>query len=407
MGNRIPSNWSKLNYIFIIYSLLRLPLHMTMFSFDGKGRILLFLTIATFIFNLNSKRYRNIVFSSPAIFWLLWVIYSIVNLHFQGFHVVGMTYGYYAILRLFSPFVILTLTAYEYSKNRDVLTKYLLYAFIVYSIIGFFFMDNFYVARQEGRDADANLGNLLALNAVFIVFFAGLRYDLGKISQKTMYLLIVFAVLVITISATRKAFGAVIIIYLMIAISRLRLSVNNIIKLIFIIGLIYVGIDYVLEHTFLGERMSEIEDETLKLDVGNNLFLKAMGGRAFYYLFGWEVFLENPLCGIGITNFMHYTQTEHMLHTEYMVQLCECGIIGSLLFLCFYIALIFRTLKNGYIKPYNKPRSIIMLSAILAILFISFTAWTYDFAFYFAILGTVLGFIYDKDERFITSRKVS
>jgi hypothetical protein len=34
-----------------------------------------------------------------------------------------------------------------------------------------------------------------------------------------------------------------------------------------------------------------------------------------------------------------------------------------------------------------------MLGAIVAILFINFTAWTYSFPFYFAVYGTVIGFI--------------
>lgn len=398
MGNRKLANTSLLNYIFIIYSILRLPIHMTMFSIDGKGRILLFLTIIVFIQNCNIKKYRNIAFSKPAIIWLLWVIYSIINLYFQGFKVPEMTFGYYAILRLFAPYVVLTATAYEYTKDKNRLTKYLLCTFVTYSVIGFFFMDNFYVAMQEGRDADSNLGNLLALNAVFVTFFAGLRYNLGKISQKFMYLFILFSIIIITVSATRKAFGAVIIIYFFIAISKMKLNANNIIKLICVVGIIYLGINFMMENTFLGERMNEIEDETINIDVGNNLFLKAMGGRAFYYLYGWEVFTDNPLFGIGLTNFMHYTRTEHMLHTEYMVQLTECGIIGSLLFVCFYTSLIYRILNTGKLIPSYKSRSIVALSAVVAILFISLTAWTYDFLFFFAVLGTVLGFISDRNE---------
>lgn len=398
MGNRKLANTSLLNYIFIIYSILRLPIHMTMFSFDGKGRILLFLTIIIFIQNLNSKKFRNIAFSTPAIFWFGWIILSIVNLYFQGFKATDITFGYFAILRLFSPFVVLTVTAYEYTEDSDKLTKYLLYAFIVYSIIGFFFLDNFYVAKQEGREADATLGNLLALNTIFIAFFAGLRYSMGKFSLRTMYMLILFSIFIITISATRKAFGAVIIIYLMTAISKMKFNASNIIKLFFIVGVLYVGLEFVMENTFLGERMNEIEDETLNIDVGNNLFLKAMGGRAFYYLYGWNVFLDNPILGIGITNFRHYTGTEHMLHTEYMVQLTECGIIGSTLFVCFYLQLISKTIRVGRSIPNNKPRSIVILGAVFAILFVSLTAWTYDFAFYFAVLGTVLGFIHDRNK---------
>lgn len=35
-----------------------------------------------------------------------------------------------------------------------------------------------------------------------------------------------------------------------------------------------------------------------------------------------------------------------------------------------------------------------MLGAIAAILFMGITAWIYDFAFYYAVIGTVVGNIY-------------
>lgn len=398
--NKITS-LSLLNYIYIIVTILWLPVQKTFLQFDGKARTLFFLTIIVMIINTQYKSFRKLAFSRPSVIWLVWCIYVIANATIQGYSV-NLPMGYYFVLKILSPYVIMVTSAYEYSKNENRFLKSMLATFVVYSIIGFYFMDNFYIAMQEGRSADNTLGNLLALNTIFISFFAALLCNKKAISPKTFYLFLAFAGTIITLSATRKAFGAVLIIYAFYLFSQIKLKAGNIIKYLTIFVIIYLGIDFIINNTFIGERFNEIEDSAELFIDTNNPFLKMMGDRAFFYITGWDIFLDNPIFGIGLSNYGAYTNTDATIHTEYIVQLCECGVVGTFLYVMFYISIISKTLNNKKTSSPDKSQRMVMLGAILAILFISLTAWTYDFPFYFAIIGTVIG--YTKNQSAIVSK---
>lgn len=391
-NNKKLSIQSLYNYFYVILTLLWIPLQKTVLLMDGKGRILFFMTIFALITNLRFKRFRRFALSTPAAIWLIWCIYVTINAIVKGYSVANLPFSFYIVLKILCPYVIMSVSAYEYTKNNIKFLKALLITFVVYSTIGFFFMDNFYIAEQEGRSADNTLGNLLALNAIFIAFFAGLLMSMKVISQKYFYIFLAYAAAIITLSATRKAFGALLIIYLFIIFSQTKPTLGNILKLSCIFLVIYIGLDFVINNTYLGERFGNIEESAESFVDTNNPFLKLVGDRAFFYVTGWEVFLNNALFGIGLTNFPTYTRTSLIIHTEYIVQLCECGIVGTSLFAMFYTSILAKVSRKRRLCPKEKANGTIMIGVIVAILFIGLTAWLYDFAFYFAVIGVVIGY---------------
>lgn len=384
------SSISLLNYFYIVLTLLWLPLQKTVLHIDGKGRILCYLTILVLLINSQYRNFRRIAFSKPAAIWLVWCLYIIIKVFIQGYSVNSLPIGFFIILKVLSPYVILVVSAYEYSKNCNRYLKSMLTTFVIYSVIGFFFMDNFYAAMQEGRSADNTLGNLLALNSVFITFFAALLCNRKVLTKRLFYVFAAFSILIITLSATRKAFGAVFIIYIFFLLSDLKLTFGNVVKLILLFVVLYWGINMMIDNTFIGERFLAIDESAEMFTDSKNPLLKLVGDRAFFYIVGWEVFLKNFVFGIGITNFPIYTETELMIHTEYIVQLCECGIVGTFLFVYFFVSLIKCSRTNVAIIQ-DKSLTTTMLGGICAILFIGITAWIYEFSFYFAVLGTIIG----------------
>lgn len=391
MNNNKITSLSLLNYFYLSLMILWHALQKSIMTFDAGGRTIFFSTLLVLFVNLRSRQFQKIAFGLPSRIWLIWVIYTAFNVYIQGYNVKNLLFSFFIILHLFAPYVVMVVSAFEFVKDKEKLLKVLLYSFLAYSIIGFFFMDNFYVAMQEGRDAGKTLGNLLAINTVFIVSCSALLYKFKVFSQKKMYMFIVFAVAIIVVSATRKAFGAVIIIYISLIISQTKLNFHNIIKIVAISTILYVGFDYMMENTFMGERfINEAEKEHY---TGNNPFLKLVGDRASNYIIGYKIFQDNPIFGIGIGNYRSYTNTSLVLHTEYMVQLCENGIVGFALFAMFYISIIYKLykIKNN---PILKSGKTIMIGTITAILFMGLTAWIYDFHFYFAVIGVAIGYIY-------------
>lgn len=379
---------SYFNYFFIAIVLLWAPLQGTIMTFDAKGRILFALTVIAFIVNYNKQVFKKMLFSKPIIIWIIWVIYSAINMMSKGFHNEYLSPSFYIITKLFMPLVIMSVCAYEYNKNNYKLTKTLLYIFCIYSIIGFFFMT---INRSHTSDGAATLGNLLALNNLFIIFYAGLLYKWGELSAVKFIGFVVFVFVVIIASATRKALGAATILLLFVVLSNMRFNAKSFLSVLLLALTLYVGTNYIMKNTLMGERLSMTEEAGEKFNTSNNLFLNFLGDRALFYIVGTELFYEHPISGIGLLNFTEETGTDYRIHSEYMVQLAENGLIGSTLFILFYVSLISAIFKYRRHSIFAKTTGNILLGGVVAILFISFTAWTYDFCMYFACLGTIIG----------------
>jgi O-antigen ligase len=117
-------------------------------------------------------------------------------------------------------------------------------------------------------------------------------------------------------------------------------------------------------------------------------------GRARYYLDGWDLFLNNKINGIGLTNFMYYDIRSRALHTEYMAQLAEGGLIGTLLFLLFYSYIIISLFKIRKNKSLKKSAEAYLLSMI--IMLILFTGvWIYRNPMMWVLIGLSIRFIFE------------
>jgi O-antigen ligase len=238
------------------------------------------------------------------------------------------------------------------------------------------------------------MGNAGPLNTIYIFFFAALLFVHKKIKWITLIPLMVFAFAVIAMSATRKAFGAAVIITLTFIISQIQFSAKNIILVLVLSAAFYFGGNYAIENTALRERFDEGVEYGEGLNTTGIEALDLLGDRVGNYIIGWDIFKDNPLTGIGLTNYKHKGHGLLLLHTEYMVQLTECGIIGTILFLLFYfwigkhIILIWR--KNPF---QSRPALWILAGGFCAVLFINLTAWTYEFDQYFAVFGVMIGYI--------------
>ncbi len=138
----------------------------------------------------------------------------------------------------------------------------------------------------------------------------------------------------------------------------------------------------------MGQRFYAIEDSAERFNTSDIAWLNFLGDRAYFYIEGWELFKENPICGIGINNFVVIAQSELPIHSEYIVQLCECGIIGCILFVLFYASLLrySRGIK-GDIR-----HKILFTGYLRSVIFLGLMAWTYQFTYYFICFGIIIGY---------------
>jgi O-antigen ligase len=382
-----------LNYIYLSFSILWEPIQIGFLNIDGKGRIMFLLTILVFLANIVLDKYfvKKELISKPSLFWGLWVLYSAINLQIQGYYG-EISLVFYFILQLFKPFLIMIIVAKETRRNPVEIFKLLAIIFTVFAILSVTILGG-ESERFEGRFT-GKLGNAGPLNALYIIFFASLLFVCKKIKWITFIPIVIFAFAVIALAATRKAFGAAIIVAITVVLSQIRFSFKNIATVAILSAGLYYGGNYALENSSLGTRFVEgIEDGTEK-NTSDIEALSFLGDRARFYINGWELFKEHPITGVGLRNYNHNVKDLNVLHTEYMVQLAECGIIGTTLFLLFYLWL-GKNIVKEWKKNINENRSVLWIIAggFCAVLFINLTAWTYDQEQYFTAFGVMIGYL--------------
>ena len=250
---------------------------------------------------------------------------------------------------------------------------------------------------RQGDDWSARggliLGNHLPLNACSLVFVALYANVTGIIKGKYMYLITVLALVVILLIATRKALGAVVIMAICFFIAKTGYSKNwwsKIMRLGVAMLMLGLVLAYVRDETLIGKRMANIEMTGHKLNKSGPEILNFLGDRVPHYYLGWKVFQKHTITGVGLNNVPALYHFPYPLHTEYMTQLAEGGIIGTALWLFFIFGLFYTIYKA---KKYRRLSAILIcLSGIFYILFLDFTSWTYAFPHYFVVYGLIIAY---------------
>lgn len=382
--------YSYINYAYLSLVILWEPLQKAFIHVDGQGRILAFSTIAVFAFNYYKfKQFRQNTFQMPSFILLLLICYSAVNLKVKGYYV-DTPFFYFFMLYLFKQFVIFQVTMIEAQKKPIALCRVLLAIFTLYAVLAATVLSG--GGSHEGREYGA-LGNMAPLTVMYIAFFASLLYIAKSIKLSTVVMLVGFALSIIVAAATRKALGAIGIMLLCLLLSQIDLKPKNIVLVLFGSLFIYFMGNFILDNTFIGERFAHGAEEGAAKNTTDIWWLSFLGDRVVFYINGWNIFLDNWLTGIGIRNYLYLTASHHVLHTEYMVQLTENGLVGFTLFI-FFNGWFLKKLVGDFLRDkLNRSILLVMLGAIGSILFICLTAWIYSFPQYFIVYGIVAGLL--------------
>lgn len=376
----------KINYVYIAYLIVWSTFNRLFLNIDGAGRIGMLLCILSVLNNIGHWEYKRTFKSFPILLWFVWCIYvSIVWIYKGIISVPNLSPVNFLFSRIFVPWYAMFLTCYEMAYNPKNLSKLLVLSFAALCTLGYLSIGS---VNIEDR-TNSILGNEFVLSSLAMVFIASFSNIEGFLKKKWVIALCILSLACILSIQTRKAFAGVIILLAswIIAIYE-RYKPHKIIKAFPAFLSIYLFISYILNNTKVGERFNDIGASAEIYNTSDIAWLNFLGDRAYFYIKGWNIFWENPICGIGINNFMVVEQVELPIHSEYMVQLCECGIIGSVLFILFYASLL-RHIKKTMIDTQHK---ILFIGYMLCVVFVNFTAWTYQFTYYFICFGIILGY---------------
>lgn len=366
-------------------------------GFDGVGRIGWFMMIMAVF--ANGKSLSQI--PKIMLIWGVWILYNIVLSRIKGFDLGSVSFPIWAINSLIKPFITMLVAYNTFRMDSDRTIKSLFYCWLVFVAIGIVTMQG-HTRDVMGEDVTRQsneMGNTFINASIFLLMFAFYALNKGLIKINIFIVACLIEILAIVLSGSRKGMLSIFIIFFMSYVGKKTdMSLKQFVRISFIAMIAYLVVQIIMTYTVAGLRIQAgLEEE----EYADNWFLSKMGDRAFMYDYGWELFLENPLTGIGLQNFrwQNALGIELALHTEYMVQICECGIIGSVLFLIFYYGMAKRIVLL-LISGANKQETFVLLATFTGFLMMSFFAWTYSHIYFFLFFGFIYA-VYDNNKSLV------
>lgn len=378
---------SFMNDAFLAVVIIWPVFQSTILPIAGSGQIQMAFAALALLTSFTNKRFVNIFKKPPILIWMIWGLYSIVNWKMVGLEsrLPDWTFFFNYILL---TYITLVIALYELQKNMRRTIVFLCVVFLLYITLGLALQGSF--SFNVVNRNDLSIGNDLALVACTGLFVSAFGFRQNYYNNWVFFLFLALSIISSLIIAERKTF----IIALVIAFSTL-VPFNKLAKpsywipIILLIILSYNGIEWIMDNTLMGERFSGTLDQGAAYT--DNYYLSFLGDRAAHYEGGWPLFLLNPITGIGLRNYPIVTLTEHPLHTEYMVQLTEGGIIGSLLFLSFAITIVRRFFRSSN-RINNRQTWSVCLGELISLFLLCFITWTYDSPHYFIAIAIIIAF---------------
>lgn len=365
---------------------LLLPI-LSVINFSGKYTAISLLFILAFVYYYRYKGLRLITASYPLILWLILTIYHWINAiekKVPEVNALDLLHG----LKIYSCMAIF---AYMARRNFDKTVKSLLICFSIYLAMSFLVNDTSgFEGRFSGVMFATGLGQTAALMGIYIAYYS-LRKNLSIIKSGLLYLLPIMVIL-LTQSRNSLAMLAIGIMGHAVALSIQRgLNIKKVVVKILILSvLVFFVYDQVIDNTDIGKRFTDTEAVKESQDVNRlttgTLFDTVVGDRLIYYVLGWKYFMDSPVTGIGMWDFMYMSKGEFPLHSEYMVHLAEGGLIGAILWLLFIISVfrgVIKSTKFQYLK-------IIALFSLIEIMFCGIYARVFYYEFFYPIFGIAI-----------------
>lgn len=347
----------------------------------GLGGLLSIIGTIILVFNRNKLR-STIIVTAPIYLWALLMLYHGVNLLLLDLNQIYNEWfsfsGYYNQVLI----LIILSCLYQRNKNITFITTILSFYFFLLTVKNFSGLDE-NTDRLNGFLYTTQIGQLGGLACILISLYI-------VILNKRIYycLLYIFPISIALLTQSRNALFPIMF-------SVLILVYKNLINLklwhiIIYVVLAIIGYNY-LTTTDLFVRASESSVEGV-WETGTFLDY-IFGDRALYYVMGYMNFLDSPINGIGIYNFMDYNKFTYPLHGEFISHWVEGGLIGALLYISFVYQFI-KYLKRDY-SIYNIHLNV-MIFAFATIIILGFTTREYPFIFFFVVYGIILGFINER-----------
>jgi O-antigen ligase len=387
---------SLVNYMFIFTVCCWESLQKYVLHFDGAGRSILVLILMIIFVNINNKSFWNGILKTPVVIWLLWDVYAFANSVYQGYY--ENQYSLLLTKLLIPLFVLIAINSNKYA-NRSAIFNIIIIGLTINLLLTVINIPDLY-EFQANRVYTASRVNQnefgIAAIALFIVVF--LKYKYGELRREILFILLIVPLVCIFLSGSRNAFlGLIVFLITIFLFTDLHYKLKMV-RLLIGVPILILFIYFTLNNTIIGERIAKTNEQAQEVNLNSGTIFDKMGDRGIFYILGFKVFLAYPIFGIGLDNFPKFSGYS-VQHSEYMIQLCELGIIGSLLFILFYLQIARRLFS---MRSADTNRSALTLrylhiSILFIILIMALFIMVFSSIYFFLLLGILIDFSRDKN----------
>lgn len=347
-----------------------------------------FLCLLFSFFYILLKSPKEII-SQPIIFYAIWIFYVLINNFAKGIDY--WESPVYMFFSVFSSYVVLLICQYAFKRDENALTKFIIISLFFYIFLAIFHIGFSNLAFDERMDTDDVNGNALGERAAALIFFINTMYLRKTIPVSKFFALSIIPVMIVILTGSRTAFAMAFLCYIPFLFTSERLGKDVAKRIIFIV--LFASVLFVIfNNTILGERLLSSDSQvTSYLETGT--YWDLMGDRGYQYYISLPVIQSNFLTGIGLGNFLtRVPGALFVLHSEYLIQLLECGLVGFLLYFSVYYGIMKRISKSSHAKPLR----LLCYCGIGAILFACAVTRVSFYSFFACILGYTLNFSLQK-----------
>ena len=378
--------WRPLSFLYIhIDAAQRLPILVLCLSIVAYWR--------PFIKLLTSK---------PICIYLFVCIFMFVNGLVKHSYILDAENGIYNFLfSTIIPILVLGITAVAACTNYDKTLSVSLFSILIYCFLVLMKMTD---TIGSGRFVvDSINANEVAYYASICIGMLFLWYK--RLNKKKLFLLIAL-IPVTCIILTGSRMGLLSLFVLFIGYNLMNSEAKGFVKIVKIIVVLLVAwlaIDFVLNNTVAGERILTTKEATEErnAELMTGTFWDEFGDRGFMYYYSWPLFLEHPFTGIGVMNFVREGFLGYRLHTEYAAQYVENGLCGFIPYL-FFLVYLFKHLKRKCLLKYGYYTRItvsILMLMFISIILSNFMLWSYDVIAVFLTYALMIPYVHESQNK--------
>ena len=353
--------------IYPLFETMRLPHSLVVYTRFALTSLAIFLVVT----------YDKKIFSYKAVrLYIIWTLYILFRNVLMGYGVwTSHIQMFLAIVPSFTTFLI---CVHGYKRDENLLIKVIivaLYFFVLYGMIrGGSTSLTGGIADDERLGGELINANAIGIRASLIFFFTTLLFIRQQLKFGGYVALSVIPALAVLMSGSRTGFVISVLVASVFIFSNSKRSNTWIWKLAFLIVASY-GMYYILYSTSMGERLLSITTQAEDYHLDTGTAWDTFGDRGYQYYTSIPYIADNLWFGIGMGNYINKVSgAVTVLHSEYLIQLLECGLIAFILYFWMYLATS-RALFKG-LKVENdavaKNVKILCLLFMIAMFFVCF-----------------------------------